>query len=115
MKELYNVTRGKRVARVRIARSFLSRALGLMLRRIEEDEGLLILFPEYLNRPALHSFFMLYPVHLIFLDEEFRVVELGYLKPWRFYKPAKVCRAAVELIRKPEVEIGDMLELRTSA
>ncbi len=112
MRLLYNATKGIEIARVRIAKSFLSRALGLMFRRIEDDEGLLIEFPGYLKKPALHSFFMLYPIYLIFLDEEFKVVELGYLKPWRIYMPKTNARAVVELAKEPEVDIGDRLELR---
>ncbi len=111
---IINKTRGIEVARARVARSFLSRAFGLMFRRsMRKDEGLLIEFPAWMKRPRLHSFFMFFPIEVIFIDENFKVVEVGILKPWRFYTPEHESSYVLEVLEGKDVEVGDVLEFRS--
>ena len=111
-----NRTNGEILAR-RVVRcdSFLSRGRGLMFRRpLAEDEAYLFV----LDRPsvidaAIHMFFVSFPIAVIWLDEEGRVVHTAYAKPWRPYygtpRPAKYfLEGAPELLAK--VDRGDIIE-----
>jgi uncharacterized protein len=76
-----NQTRGVEiVSRLALALGPWSRLRGLLGRaRLAEGEGLLL-------RPcqAVHTFFMRYPIDVLFLDEQGRVVGLRpELRPWR--------------------------------
>jgi uncharacterized protein len=67
-------------ARCRIAKDPWARMRGLLgRRRLNEGEGILL-------RPAssVHTFFMLFPIDVVFLDREDTVVKVvPALRPWR--------------------------------
>ena len=66
--------------RVKVARGFFGRLLGLMFRRdLAADEGLLIE-----RCRAIHTCFMRFPIDATFLDRENRVVRVvRNIPPWR--------------------------------
>jgi len=112
--EIFNISKNKKICNVKEAKSFFSRAMGLMFRRkLKKEEGLLI---ELSLGKSIHSFFMRFPIDLIFLDENFRVVELTTLNPWRFYIPKKKVKWVLEVnegvIKEKNIEIGDRLCFR---
>lgn len=64
---------------IRKADCFRSRFLGLMGRKsLAEEEGLLLL-----KCPAIHCFFMRFPIDVIYLSQEMKVVGLETVRPWR--------------------------------
>jgi len=65
--------------RAEVARSFLSRAVGLIGRKgLPPGEGLLIL-----RCNAIHTFFMRFPIDATFLDSQDRVVRVVRdIRPW---------------------------------
>lgn len=67
------------VADVRVARTFLSRLLGLMGRRpMARGQGLY--FPRC---RSIHTCFMRFPIDLVFLDTNYRVVGIRReVRPW---------------------------------
>lgn len=69
--------------RMRSARSLMKRLQGLMFsEELPDCDGFLI-------RPcnSIHTFFMNYPIDVIFLNEEMKVIKVIYnLKPWRMTK-----------------------------
>ena len=73
-------------ARVLVADSFLTRFKGLMGRRsLPESEGLLLE-----NCSSIHTFFMRFPIDVVFLDKNFRVVgAFPDVKPWRILAGVK--------------------------
>jgi uncharacterized membrane protein (UPF0127 family) len=89
----------------------LTRLRGLLGRRgLERGEGLLI-------RPtgAVHTWFMRFPIDVVFLDSELRVVGVAAdLGPWRAAARRRA-RAVLELrageCRRRGIEVGDELEL----
>lgn len=94
MPRAVNETKGTVVAQeVRLARSVWSRFRGLMGRRsLPEGQGLLL-------EPcsSIHCMFMRFPIDVIFLDREGRVVKVATnVKPWRL-AAAKGARSALEL------------------
>ncbi len=65
--------------RVSVADNIWSRFWGLMARRhLAEDEGLLIA-PCY----SVHTMFMRFPIDVIFLDRDDRVLKIAAMKPFR--------------------------------
>jgi hypothetical protein len=72
---------GRLVCRARVASSFVARFRGLMLTAsLEPGRGLL--FP---RTSSVHTQFMRYPIDVVFLDAERRVVSIRpKLRPWRF-------------------------------
>ncbi len=77
-----------------VAATVWSRFVGLMFRReLPAGRGLLI-------RPcsSIHMFFMRFPLDVLFVDGEGRVVRvLDSIRPWRASMPVRGARAAIEL------------------
>ncbi len=96
--------------------TFLSRGRGLMFRRaIGEDEA--FVFVESKESTALtsiHMFFVFFPIAVIWLDTERKVVDKVLARPFRpYYAPQHPAQYFVEghpnILDK--VRIGDQLEL----
>ncbi len=65
--------------RVSVADNWFSRFKGLMFRKtLPAGEGLLLK-----NCSAIHCCFMRFPIDVVYLDEEMRVVTVETVKPWR--------------------------------
>ena len=112
---VYNTTKSIKICDAEEAGKFFSRAAGLMFRKkLEQNKGLLIKF--FPHSSAVHSFFMRFPIDLIFVDKDMHVVDLKTLKPWRAYFPKKQCKYVLEVnegvIKEKGIEIGDALEFR---
>lgn len=68
--------------KIEIAANFSKRLRGLMFRRsIASDYGLL-----FINSRRVHSCFMKCPITVVYLDEEFNMLDLELLKPWKLGK-----------------------------
>ena len=109
--KIVNKSKNSVVAQARVAASFGERLRGLMgQRRLEEESGLV-----FYRAGSIHTFFMRFPLDIIFLDKNKRVAKIyAYLKPNR----VAVCsRSAVTLelvagrARQTDLEVGDYLEL----
>jgi uncharacterized protein len=92
-----------------IANSMWSRFKGLMMRKsLGEREGLLI-------QPcsSVHCFFMRFPIDVIFIDKESKVVRIvPSLKPWRLSLGGKGAHSALEMnggAASGLVSVGDTL------
>lgn len=112
---LYNNTTNKAVCKkVREADTMLSRGLGLMLKRKKSvDYCLAFSFPKPTRIGAsTHTMFMLFPIDIVYLDEEKRVVEIkNNVRPWRLQKPSQKIKHFIEF-RKGEskgIKKGDKL------
>ncbi|NWF78537.1 MAG: DUF192 domain-containing protein [Chloroflexi bacterium] len=111
--QVLNTTRGSVLAaRCGEARSFLARGRGLMGRpALAAGEGLLI-------EPcsSVHSFFMRFPIDVVFADRQHRVVGLTEaMAPNRPYAGAWGARYVVELpagtIAATGTRLGDVLRI----
>jgi uncharacterized protein len=93
-----------------IADTFIPRFLGLMGRNhISPDEG--ILFPKC---NSIHTFFMRFPIDVVFLDENNSVVEtIESLGAWRMLLPRRNTKHILELganrIKELNIVVGDTL------
>jgi len=113
MAGVFNETKGNQVAtQVRVATSMWSRFWGLMGRRsLAEGEALWL-------KPctSVHMFFMRFPIDVVFLDRQDRVVRIvPGLKPWRMALGGRGAHSALELsagaAQVAGVEVGDTLGL----
>ena len=108
-----NETRKRLVAEhVRIARSLKSRLIGLLGTPVlAAGEGL------WLSPcTSVHTFFMRYPIDVVFLDAQDRVLHCVTLKPWRFSRWIPKACAVLELVAGQaavaELHEGDRLSMK---
>ncbi|MFA5975507.1 MAG: DUF192 domain-containing protein [Elusimicrobiota bacterium] len=108
-----NQTRGTELAgRVRIASSLLDRVVGLLRTpRLEPGTGIWL-------KPcrSVHTWFMRYPIDVLFLDSDGRVLHQGTLKPWRFSRWVSRSQSVLELsagtLDLTGTQTGDRLEMK---
>jgi uncharacterized membrane protein (UPF0127 family) len=122
---LVNKTRGKVVAENVIERvRFLEVITGLIPYKrdgkyvydwmkkkfFREDNAMLF---RVSGKVSIHTFFMSFPIVVVFLDKKMRVVEKCVLKPFRSYASNRECECFIELVRdkSEEINIGDELLL----
>jgi len=110
-------TTGKILAQnVEVADTFWRRFRGLMLRR-KFPRGSALLFK--LSRPGrygVHMLFVKFPIDLLYLNENFVVVDIcRNLKPWRIHRPKVKASYIVELpagtISRTRTKLGQKIEL----
>ncbi|MBD3264370.1 MAG: DUF192 domain-containing protein [Candidatus Omnitrophica bacterium] len=93
-----------------LAGGVYSRFLGLMFKKQMEKDSALVFY----KAPSIHTFFMRFPIDIIFLDRQLRVIKITpYLKPWRIVN-CFGSFATVELpggrVREIGLKEGDLLE-----
>ncbi|NIV35806.1 MAG: hypothetical protein GWN58_42075 [Anaerolineae bacterium] len=112
---VWNETRGERLlGRVRRCASFLCRLRGLSIRRpLGDDEGLLLVGRRESHiDAAIHMFLVFFPIAVMWLDRNGRVVDARLALPFRpFYIPYVRARDVLEgppaLLER--VDVGDQL------
>ncbi|MBI4668211.1 MAG: DUF192 domain-containing protein [Elusimicrobia bacterium] len=109
---LYNSTRKAPLAEnVRRASGFFQKIRGLLgTKPLGQGEALVI--PSIC--PQVHTFFMSYPIDVLFLNKHGLVVGMESLKPWRLSRLYRQADRIVELpegtIKKHGVSVGDKIE-----
>lgn len=107
-----NVTRNTQIAnRAEIAGSGMKRSKGLLGRKgLAPGEGMWIIPCE-----AVHTFFMQFPIDLIYLDRKHRVKKTREAVPaWRLsacLSAHSILELPAGTIRKTQTERGDVLEI----
>lgn len=102
---------------VRWCASFVCKLRGLMFRRaLRPGEGLLLVERRASrSATAIHMFFVGFPIVVVWLDANFRVVDMLVAQPWRpFYAPRVPAQYTLEAAPAlvEEVSVGDELEFR---
>jgi uncharacterized membrane protein (UPF0127 family) len=102
------------LARVRWCESFWCHYRGLQLvPRLPDDEGVLFVTNrEGRTHTAIHMFFMLFSIGVVWLDASGKVVDKTLAKPWRpYYAPGNPARYFIEanptILKR--VAVGDPL------
>lgn len=90
-----------------IVDSFFSRLIGLMFKKhIASDQAMLIKHCKW-----VHTCFVKFELDLIFLNKEFRVIQIKHIKPFRISLPVKDGLHVLELkagcAKSYNIEIGD--------
>lgn len=84
---------GEQMCSVMVADTFLSRLKGLMFQKqMEASAGLLIQ-----RCSSIHTFFMRFPIDVIYLDKEYRILYTETVLPWRIGKIVRHTRHILEL------------------
>ncbi len=95
-----------------VADNPLTRIIGLMFRKKPLDSDGLILEP----CNSIHTFFMRYPLDIVFLSKTNEVVKIiRYLKPWRMTLIYFKARKTLELPAgnlPADIQVGDILEVQ---
>lgn len=99
---------------VEFADSFWRRFRGLMFRPRKDNLALI-----FSKTRTIHTFFVFFPIDLIYTDESYKVVELKEdLRPFSWYSPKESSRYLIELasgrIDEGDVRLGDVLTLTHS-
>lgn len=91
------------IPKVKVARNFFVRFLGLMGRtEVPKDEA--VLFPKC---NSIHTFFMRMCIDVVFISNTGQVVEIKKaLKPWRLLSPKKGVAHTLELGANGASELG---------
>jgi uncharacterized membrane protein (UPF0127 family) len=110
-------TRGTLIGeRIQVANTSLSRMVGLLGRRGVDAGGGLWITPS----SGVHTVFMLFPIDVIGLDKNMRVIKLWHnLVPYRVTSVSLRLRSVIELsagrIVECGVQLGDVLRVSDSA
>jgi uncharacterized membrane protein (UPF0127 family) len=112
---LSNADTGETLAkRVVLCNTFWRKFKGLMFRRtLDAQEAFVFVYPrESVTETTIHMLFVFFPIAVLWLDGEKRVVDKVIAKPFRpVYAPKKAAQYFVEGV--PElagrVEIGDRI------
>jgi uncharacterized membrane protein (UPF0127 family) len=96
----------------RRAANFVARGKGLMMASPLPDGGGLVIEP----CNSIHMFFMRYPLDIVFLDKEGKVVFMYKgIKPWRVGRIVRGARLAIELpegtIDRSNTQLGDTITM----
>lgn len=78
---------------VQVANSFWTRFMGLMGRaQLEASEGLLLM-----KTNSIHTCFMRFPIDVIYLDQDYTVLHVQTVAPWRVGALVKGTKHVLEL------------------
>ena len=96
------------VPNIKIIKSSLRQAIGLMF---SKQKNVIFEFKKE-KKELIHMFFVFYPIDLVFLNKNKKVVELKpNLKPFRTYKPKNKAKYVLELkkntIRSNKIKVND--------
>jgi len=103
--------------KVELAETFWRRFLGLMFRRnFRKGQALLFKLAKS-GRYGVHMFFVRFPIDLLYLNQNFVVVDIRReLRPWRIHRPKVKANYIVELpagtISLTRTKLGHKLALR---
>lgn len=81
---------------MKICKSLWSKTRGLMF---SKKKNLMFVFDDE-KRRSLHMLFVFFPIDVLFLDKNKKVVEKARLKPFSFYKSKKKAKYVVEISKK---------------
>ena len=88
----------------KVCKTPLSKAIGLMFSR--KKNLLFVLGKE--QRVPLHNFFVFYPINLVFLDKNKKVIEIKKnFKPFTLYTSKKKASYLLETPFEVEFKVGD--------
>ncbi len=96
--DIRNSTQDRSVVRARWCASFACRLRGLMFRRrLTPGEGLLLVERSAgRTQTAIHMALVFFPLGVIWLDDDRRVVDKRLALPWRAYAPSAPARYVLE-------------------
>ncbi len=121
--EIRDIRNRETICHVNLAKTTISRGLGLMFKRsMPKDYGLLIEFPTWTSLRILktvHGFLMFFSIDLVFIDKDLKVVDITTLNPYKWYTPKTNCKWVLEvnqgIVKDRDLRVGDVLEFKEIA
>ena len=108
---MLKVKLNNKLYRLSIADNFVKRAFGLMFKDIGHNEGLIFYYGK--RKLHIHTFFMKYPIDVIFLWDNKVVDIVKNLKPWETYKSNVYSNAMIEVKScNLDLKVGDKLDIK---
>jgi len=100
-----------KLANAIICKSILSKARGQMFRL--KPKNMVFVFDK-LQKVSLHMLFVFFPIDVVFLDSEFRVIEIKEnFRPLSFYTPKLKAKYVVEVpagfVNEKKIIIGSLV------
>jgi len=99
---------------VEISRTLIGQMLGLMFRTHLPGDYAMIFMMKKPSSVGIHMLFMRFPIDVIFLNEEKKIVGLANLKPWTGHKSMKNTKYVIETnpgtIERYNISIGGQME-----
>ena len=93
----------------KVCKNIFSQSLGLMFRK---KQNLIMEFDKE-RKIRLHMFFVFYPIDVLILDENKKIVEIKRnFRPFTFWNSKQKGKYVVELGFPDDYMVGDKLELR---
>ena len=86
-------------------KNILSQTRGLMFSR---KKTLVFVFNKEKYVP-LHTFFVFFPITVLFLNEKKRIVEETVMRPFKLYTPKKKAKYVVELPFETKRNVGEQI------
>ncbi len=102
--------------KVKVANTFLTRLVGLLNRSSLDKGEALILDPSN----AIHTLFMRFPIDVLFLDKNNRIIGLIHaLQPFRlspaFYKSVLTIEFPENALKVSQTHLGDIIKIEQSS
>jgi len=95
------------VKKYTICNHIFSKAVGLMF-SIKRN---LIFEFNHEQKISLHMLFVFFPIWVVYLDKDRKVVEIAKLYPFiSFHNPKNEAKYILELVKKPNVKVDDVLD-----
>ncbi|MBU0459951.1 MAG: DUF192 domain-containing protein [Nanoarchaeota archaeon] len=93
----------------RLCRNIFSQARGLIFRK---RQNIVMIFQKE-KRISLHMFFVFYPIDVLILNKNKKIVEIKRnFKPFRFWNSKEKGMYIVELAYPSQYQVNDLLELK---
>ena len=90
------IKKGKKIiCDAQVCKSMWSKGLGLMFSL--RPRALLFIFDKE-QKAGLHMFFVFFPIDVVFMDKDWKIVEIKEnFRPWTLYNPKKKAQFVLEL------------------
>jgi len=113
----FNITKNRPLlGKIKVAQGLFARFKGLMF--VKEPQPLVLEFPQSSGvRAPIHTFFVKFPIDVIFLDTNFKVVDfIENLPPFKLYTSQSLAKYVLELpqetIKSSGIEFADIIIFR---
>lgn len=107
---IINKTKNETISKKeKVCKNIFSKGLGLMFSR---KKNLIIVFNNE-RKISLHNFFVFYPIDVLILDKDRKIVEIKRnFKPFTFWSSKKKGKYVVELGSPNKYEVGNELRFQ---
>lgn len=97
------------IGKVKHAKSWLSKAIGLMF-KFKVDYGLVFVFNTE-NKLNFHMLFMFFPIDMLFLDSKLKITKIIHAKPWQIGLVGHG-KYVIELPFRTTAKVGDKISFK---